>query len=79
MSIPCIGIYMNRRTDKIFLWRRGEKQEKKPNTMTLPTQVKEFDNESDRSDKIEQGRIIRSDSGLCTEIRIPSIGIRMES
>jgi hypothetical protein len=47
--------------------------------MTLPTQVKEFDNESDRSDKIEQGRIIRSDSGLCTEIRIPSIGIRMES
>ncbi len=30
------------------------------------------------SGKIQQSRKIRSDSGLCTEIRIPSIGIRLD-
>ncbi len=38
-----------------------------------PPQVKESDNESDR---IQPADRIRSDSGLWTDIQIPSVGIR---
>jgi hypothetical protein len=43
--------------------------------MMRKTQVKESDNESDR---IQPADKIRSDSGLWTDIRIPSVGIRWD-